>query len=585
MSKKSKRHPGRRRHRSRATQTTESNLRGGTDVKVGPAPALSNPSVLAWCLIATILIATAVALRWYRLGTEPVWLDEAYSALLIRQPSLAQAMADESNPPLYFLLLKGFCALFGDSPEALRTLSVLFGGAAVAAVVLYAARARSLWFALGAGVLLALSPYSLYYSQEARPYSLLILELLVALGACQHALKHGSRGAVVAFALAVLAAGYTHYFAVLALLPVALWLTYGLATGAEDRARSGLLLATLAVDAVLCAIWALPSLLRQRTFDAHLWVAEQWQHLPKAWIVPRSLLVLLLGSSQGLTPLFMKQWTALAEPRLLTGVALAACLVALGCAFGRAKRATDQGPSRWTGALLFGAILLPLAALLALSFLKPLYVVGRYDVVAFPYLVWLGGWVVERLGVAPALPRIAGLVSAAILAVCLGVKDGLFFTADPARHEYDAARTAALLDRSVHDREMLVFPGLRGTPVLYYLTQAGYDWDGEHCHNAARDLTLDCRILPYTDTGVPFAMNASVTTPVTPQSVLADFTALLTDAPPSLWWVTPRELDKRDAGIELQAQVALHRNAYARDILSQEQRDFGLKRFQKKLSH
>jgi len=115
-------------------------------------------------------------------------------------------IASESNPPLYWLMLKGFLLCFREQTRSPPCAVGDLQRVSVAVVTLYAARVVT-GVSRSGGPVSGLSPYSLYYAQEARAYSLLILLSLVMLLSCYHAVTKKSRAAVVAFALSVLAAG------------------------------------------------------------------------------------------------------------------------------------------------------------------------------------------------------------------------------------------------------------------------------------------------------------------------------------------------------------------------------------------
>jgi hypothetical protein len=555
--------------------------------------------------IAGSLIVLAAILRFYHLGTQEVWLDEAFSGLLVQRPAILPLIASESNPPLYWLILKGFCSVFGTTPEALRALSALFSALSVAVVTFYAARVVNRRFALGAGLFLALSPYSLYYAQEARAYSLLILLSLVMLLSCYHAVTKKSRAAVVAFALSVLAAGFTHYLVAFTLLPATLWLIARLRQRPDERNIIRWLLISMAAAAGLCALWAAPSFLRQGTSDPHLWVVDEWIHVDKFWLVPRSLLVLLLGSAEGLTPLFMKQWTTLIQPVGLVIAALGAFAVGLGLAlrngsgFGgrHAGRSEDEPPgpaaagkaSKTGGAggvvgspaavdptgslgwLLLAAILLSLGTLFAVSFLKPLYVVARYDVVAFGYVVLLCGWIGDRVATLVPSIRHIGWTAAAVFLSCLACKDQLYYASPSVFHDHDAQVTARLLDDYVGVQDAVVLTGMRGPSVLYYLSALGYQWDGRYCSNSARGKVFECHVLPYTDTGAPFVMGGTVTTPVTADSAVADLQPLVAQKTrPVVWLALSLQRQPVNELINRHLEVLLHRYGYGVRLPSSE---------------
>jgi len=319
------------------------------------------------------------------------------------------------------------------------------------------------------------------------------------------------------------------------------------------------LLLMLVGAAVLCGAWLITRL-TGRGVDPLLWIAEQWAHLDKLWVLPKSLLVLLLGSSRGMTPLFMKQETLLEQPWVLAAVVSAAACALVTLALMRRPATPSAHSQRWVGWCLVAAVLVPLALLFAVSFAKPLYVTGRYDAIAFPWLVVLAGWVAHR-----CVGQMSFIVLTTLLFGGMLYKDAQHLAAPRVYHDFDAALSADLVKESVRDGDVLIFTGMRGTSVLYYLSQNGFGWDGEHCRHEARQLVLACRILPYTDTGVPFAMGTAVTTPVSSASALADFSRILNDerkAGASVWILYSRQREPANIVIDREIAHALRRNRY-----------------------
>src|SRR6202789_1146493 len=72
----------------------------------------------------TILCA---ALSIYHLGAASLWSDEIFSRyyadLFGMHYVLTDGLSKETNPPTYYLLLRGWISLFGDGEAALRSLS------------------------------------------------------------------------------------------------------------------------------------------------------------------------------------------------------------------------------------------------------------------------------------------------------------------------------------------------------------------------------------------------------------------------------------------------------------------------------
>jgi 4-amino-4-deoxy-L-arabinose transferase-like glycosyltransferase len=107
-------------------------------------------------------------------GAQSLWYDEGTSAGLATR-SLADIARNASNdihPPLYYVALAGWARIAGHDEAGLRGLSV-FAGTILVALVL--GLGRRLWGwgeGLAAGLLAAVSPFLIWYSQEARMYML-----------------------------------------------------------------------------------------------------------------------------------------------------------------------------------------------------------------------------------------------------------------------------------------------------------------------------------------------------------------------------------------------------------------------------
>ena len=126
-----------------------------------------------------VFALAAVALR-FRTGS-PLWLDEALTVDIAGLPlgDIGGALRHDGHPPLYYWLLHGWLEVFGDGDVASRSLSGLFGVAALPLAYL-AGRVGGGRRAGAATVLVvALSPFAVRYSTEARMYSLVTLLVLV----------------------------------------------------------------------------------------------------------------------------------------------------------------------------------------------------------------------------------------------------------------------------------------------------------------------------------------------------------------------------------------------------------------------
>lgn len=98
---------------------------------------------------------------------QSLWLDETTSAIVARDYSFnyffTNFLPHDFHPPLYYLVLKLWAQIFGTGEVALRLPSVIF--ALITIYIVYKINKI-------ASLLLATSPLHIYYSQEARMYSL-----------------------------------------------------------------------------------------------------------------------------------------------------------------------------------------------------------------------------------------------------------------------------------------------------------------------------------------------------------------------------------------------------------------------------
>ena len=106
---------------------------------------------------------------------QSLWLDEATTALAAKMPLadiFTKFLPGDFHPPLYYLLMKGWGSLFGLSEISLRTPSVIFGILTIYFIYLIAKKIFDTKTARIASILAATSGLLIYYSQEARMYSL-----------------------------------------------------------------------------------------------------------------------------------------------------------------------------------------------------------------------------------------------------------------------------------------------------------------------------------------------------------------------------------------------------------------------------
>lgn len=120
-----------------------------------------------------ILILGAI-LRFYHNLDISLWHDEAFSALMIRYPwgEMFYRLGLDVHPPMYYVFLRFWHYVFGNSLLSLRGFSILFSTGTIWAAWLFTKEAfKNEKAALGAALLVAINPFQLQYVTEARMYT------------------------------------------------------------------------------------------------------------------------------------------------------------------------------------------------------------------------------------------------------------------------------------------------------------------------------------------------------------------------------------------------------------------------------
>lgn len=122
-----------------------------------------------------LILILALVLRAIKLD-QSFWLDEAINVVNAQNLPLWEYLTrypiGDFHPPLYFAILWIWSHLFGFTEWVVRIPSVIFGIASVFMTYLLGKLIFEKKVALLAGLFLSLSPLHVYYSQEARMYSL-----------------------------------------------------------------------------------------------------------------------------------------------------------------------------------------------------------------------------------------------------------------------------------------------------------------------------------------------------------------------------------------------------------------------------
>jgi len=267
-------------------------------------------------LIPIVVCGFAAMLRASLNADRPIWFDEAFSWTLATEfgsAEIVERTGRDVHPPLYYLLLRCWISVFGDSLIAMRSLSVTVGTAAVGVAWLVGRGMAGMESPEGGGdaalprsdlarrklvgglilsALVASSAFQIRWSGEVRMYALLsLLFLLATLSAIRATSGDGYRKRWwIAFSLSCTALMYTHNYGTFSVVGlsafVVLTVFFRWRHDRQDESwrAMGLCLAAIAGTAVLYLPW-LPVLLAQKAQVADdYWMQRfSWHSLAAAW--------------------------------------------------------------------------------------------------------------------------------------------------------------------------------------------------------------------------------------------------------------------------------------------------------------
>jgi mannosyltransferase len=192
-------------------------------------PPVSGSVVRSGAAVPLALALLAAIVRLPTMAQQSFWLDEAYTVRLVRMSfggMLHQIPITESTPPVYYALAWVWTRVFGSAEFGLRSLSAAAGILTVVVVYFIGVRIAGRTAGVIAGVLVALAPLMIWYSQEARAYALGTLlsaaTILCFIGFLQDRDARWLVGWAASSALGLA----THYFVVFVVAPELVWLLW-----------------------------------------------------------------------------------------------------------------------------------------------------------------------------------------------------------------------------------------------------------------------------------------------------------------------------------------------------------------------
>ena len=232
-----------------------------------------------WLLLAVLLSAGGV-LRYHQIVKESLWLDEYWSlylstgrgqigtsifdaplGVILNPPVMGNAGAPHwwhiwtglsscVHPPVYYIALRWWIDLMGDSDISVRGFSAVLGLAGAVVLFDILRRRQGPWQGLAAAGMMTFAVSQIDYSQESRNYTILVFLGLLAVHALVVIEQKGVKARrLIWLGFLAAAMALTHYFAAGALLGLAVYVLIRF-KGRDRRA----ILASLVIAGLVVAI-------------------------------------------------------------------------------------------------------------------------------------------------------------------------------------------------------------------------------------------------------------------------------------------------------------------------------------------
>lgn len=166
-------------------------------------------------IILLLILFIGSFLRLYRLNFKGLWLDELSEVIVAESSTINGVLSGVSqhlSPPLDYIILH-FFLLFGNNDFIARLPSAIFGILSIMIIYNVAKSLFGIKEGLISALLLSLSPLHIWYSQEARMYSLFMLLSLLSILFFYKAIVENDKKMWYGFIISTALNLYTHYFA------------------------------------------------------------------------------------------------------------------------------------------------------------------------------------------------------------------------------------------------------------------------------------------------------------------------------------------------------------------------------------
>lgn len=404
-----------------------------------------------------VVLALGTALRFWKLGRDELWSDEVLTVFF--SGALGRLHLDV-HPPLYYALVYVWMWLVHPEAHLLRLPSAFLGALGIAAVyglanTLYGRRAG-----VFSAMLVAVSVMHVWYAQDARMYTLLVLLATLSTWALLRMLRDSRWQSAALYFVPLAALLLTHLFGLMTFGVHGLFVLYSLATR-RLAIRAALVVLATQLAAVACLLpWLLYIVLNPGTERI-------------GWVPPMSaeaLIDMFELFASGSYPLgFLLLGLA-----ALGSISLKQCngTVAINAPDGAAAGPEPRLGHSWShlvvredAVLMLMLLFVPVVATVLVSILAtPMFVPRFLIACSLPFYI-LAGRGIARI----AMPSAQAAVVVAILALSVG---GLWeYYASPRRPSWQSVVTD-MVPRVQHT-DLLVFQGAGPEVFDFYAARQG----------------------------------------------------------------------------------------------------------------
>jgi hypothetical protein len=392
-----------------------------------------------------LLVLVGVAIRFVQLPFSCIWLDEAFSIKLAKEPlvEIVRMLSSDNGSPLFYFFLHGWIQLFGDGEYVLTTLTVLLDCAVLAAIPfmlreLFAdARIR-----ISGTVCAAFCLPCLHQATNLRYYSLMVLCTVLSWLFFYRALRRGTVRDGMLFVLFSVAGFYTHTF----YLFVPLSQFFVLAIFYRRRLQAGFMVSMFLLAGM--TLWV-PSLALQ---VAGYLSGSTPETVPELMRYNGAIGAYLLSISS--------QMLALDSMKLLRmAVAAVLWLFVIFQLVRNRGRTTDDRHARE----LFAAHLASVGIIVLVSMIRPIFWLDKMDLIGLPLVCALTGYAVSKFRFSAAVLAVLILVNLAGSARYTGWRVTGKLT--------EQRDVITRLGMEITPEDMIVETGISHFTVEYYLEQ------------------------------------------------------------------------------------------------------------------